>query len=194
MGRGDLTAWAAAVGRGGVPVPAGAAAAGDVRLQACPDPGRGLSILAAEYPPAVPPAHCPSLGDALSRDLRDAAGAAGASLYGGRLGGTGHALLAAGRSACYSALGSSRGDWPPHQGAGGARDPPGKSRASPARAGLADYPWASVDGGQGLCRSRSATGLRARVGTVPTRRADPAIVPGVVGISAILYPAESVPN
>src|SRR6266567_8374588 len=104
MGRGDLTAWAAAVGGGGVPVPAGAATAGDIPVQACPDPGRRVSIVAAEHPPAVPPAHCPGVGGALSRDLRDAAGVAGASLYGGRLGGTGHSLLAAGWSARHRAL------------------------------------------------------------------------------------------
>ena len=68
MGRGDLAAWAAPVSGGGVPVPAGAAAAGDVPLQACPDPGSGVSVLAAEHPAAVSPAHCPGGGGALSRD------------------------------------------------------------------------------------------------------------------------------
>ena len=38
------------------------------RLQACPDPGRRLSVLAAEHAPAVPSAHCPGVGGALSRD------------------------------------------------------------------------------------------------------------------------------
>ena len=56
-----------AVGGGGVPVSAGAAATSDVPLQACPDPGSGLSILAAEHPPAAPSAHCPGVGGALSR-------------------------------------------------------------------------------------------------------------------------------
>ena len=46
-GRGDLAAGAAAVGGGGVGVPAGSAAAGDLHLQACPDPGRRLSVAAA---------------------------------------------------------------------------------------------------------------------------------------------------
>ena len=81
---GDLAAWAAPVGGGGVPVPAGAAAAGDVPLQARADPGRGLSVLAAEHPPAVPSAHCPGVGGALSRDSARPARAAGASLYRGR--------------------------------------------------------------------------------------------------------------
>ena len=39
--------------------------------------------LAAEHPPAVPSAHCPGVGGAVSRDLRDPARAAGASLHGG---------------------------------------------------------------------------------------------------------------
>ena len=38
------------------------------RLQACPDPGRGLSVVAAQHPPAAPSAHCPGVGGALSRD------------------------------------------------------------------------------------------------------------------------------
>ncbi len=76
---------AAPVGGGGVPVSAGAAAAGDLPLQACPDPGSGLSVLAAEHPPAVPSAHCPGVGGAISRERRDAARAGGPSLYRGGL-------------------------------------------------------------------------------------------------------------
>ena len=53
------------------------------RLQACPDPGHGLSVVAAEHPPAVPPAHCPGVGGAVSRDRRDAARTAGPSLHRG---------------------------------------------------------------------------------------------------------------
>src|SRR6266446_6257666 len=96
MGRGDLAARAATAGGGGVSVPAGPAATGNVSLQACPDPGCSLSVLAEEHPPAVPSAHCPGDRGALSRDLRDPARAAGPALYGGRLDGTGHSVLAAG--------------------------------------------------------------------------------------------------
>ena len=49
MGRGDGTTRVAAAGGGGVAVPAGAAAAGDLRLQARPDSGRGLSVAAQAY-------------------------------------------------------------------------------------------------------------------------------------------------
>ena len=80
---GDLAAGAPPVGGGRVPVPAGPATAGDVRLQACPDPGGRLSVLAAQHAPAVPSAHCPGGGGALSRALRHAARIAGPSLYGG---------------------------------------------------------------------------------------------------------------
>ena len=67
VGRGDRATGAAPVGRGGVPVPAGAAAAGDVRVQACAHPGGRLSVLAAEHTAAVPSAHCPGIGGAVSR-------------------------------------------------------------------------------------------------------------------------------
>ena len=118
MGRGDLATGAAAVGGGGVPVPAGAAAAGHVPLQACPDPGHGLSVLAAEHPPAVPSAHCPGVGGAVSRDLRDPARAAGASLHRGGCPGeqaipywqrAGQRAIE--RSAYVEAVSHLRGDW-----------------------------------------------------------------------------------
>ena len=57
-----------AVGGGRVPISAGSAATGDVSLQACPDPGGGVSVLAAEHPPAVSSTHCAGVGGAVSRD------------------------------------------------------------------------------------------------------------------------------
>jgi hypothetical protein len=57
------------VGGSGVSLSAGATAAGDVPLQACPDPGSSLSVLAAEHAAAVPSAHCPGVGDTISRAL-----------------------------------------------------------------------------------------------------------------------------
>src|SRR6266699_1354558 len=78
MARADLTPGPAPVGGGRVLVPAWAAAAGDVPLQACPDPGRGVSVAAQKHAAAVPPAHCRGVGGALSRDRRDPARAAGA--------------------------------------------------------------------------------------------------------------------
>src|SRR5215813_6660790 len=105
MGRGDLTTGAAPVGGGGVPVSAGAAAPGDLPLQACPDPGRGLSVLAAEHAAAVPSAHCRGVGGALSRALRDTTRMAGPSLHGGRAGGARDSLLAAGGRTRPRALG-----------------------------------------------------------------------------------------
>ena len=56
-GRRDRAAGAAPAGRGRVPVPAGGAAAGDLRLQACADPGRCLSIPPAQHPPGAPSAY-----------------------------------------------------------------------------------------------------------------------------------------
>src|SRR5437867_3721619 len=116
MGRRDLAAWAAAVGGGGVPVSAGAAAAGDVPLQTRPDPGYGLSVLAAEHPTAVPSAYCPGFGGALSRPLRDPARAVGPSLHGSGARRAGHSLLAAGRSKGRPALSAYGSDRAPHSG------------------------------------------------------------------------------
>ena len=67
-------------------------------LQACADSGHGLSIVAQEHPAAVSPADCPGVRGAVSRDQRDAAGAAGPSLHGGGAHRAGHSLLAAGRA------------------------------------------------------------------------------------------------
>src|SRR5262249_38159090 len=105
LGRGHPATGAAAIGGGRVPVPAGAATAGDGSVQACPCPGRGVSALTQEPPPAVSSAHCPGVRGALSRSLRDPAGAAGPSLYGGRPARAGPALLAAGGPARRPALG-----------------------------------------------------------------------------------------
>ena len=61
--------------------------------------------LLQEHPAAVPSAHCPGLGGAVSRGLRNAARTAGPALYGGGPHRPGHALLAAGRRARRRALG-----------------------------------------------------------------------------------------
>ena len=108
-----LATGAASVGGSRVPVSAGGAAAGDVPLQACPDSGRSVSVVAAQHPAAVSPAYCPGGGGALSRDLRDAARVVGPPLYGGQLDNAGHALLAAGGPACHRTLGASGGDRAP---------------------------------------------------------------------------------
>ena len=49
VGRGDVATGAPPVSGGGVPVPAGAAAARDVPLQACPDSRCGASVLTQEH-------------------------------------------------------------------------------------------------------------------------------------------------
>ena len=82
--------------RGRGALPAGGAAAGHVYVQACPDPGCGLSVAAAEHPAAVPPAHGAGAGRAVSADRRDPARTAGASLHRGGSRRAGRGLLAAG--------------------------------------------------------------------------------------------------
>ena len=74
----------------------GAAAAGDLPLQACPDSGCRLSVVAAEHPPAVSSAHCAGVGGTVPGDCRDATRAAGAPLHRGGTHSAGHPLLAAG--------------------------------------------------------------------------------------------------
>ena len=54
--------------------------AGDVPLQARPDPGRGLSVAAQEYPPAAPSAHRSGAGITVPGHRRDPTRAAGAPL------------------------------------------------------------------------------------------------------------------
>ena len=95
-GLAHVAAQSAAAGGGGTGVPAGGAAAGDLHVQACLDPGRCVSVVAAEHPAAVSPAYCAGGGRAVSRDGRDATGTAGASLYRGRAQYPGGGLLAAG--------------------------------------------------------------------------------------------------
>ena len=84
----------AAVSGGRVPIPAGGATTGDGPLQACPDSGRGVSVLTAEYPPAAPSAHCTGVSGALSRAGRDPARAVSPSLYGSGPQGAGDCELA----------------------------------------------------------------------------------------------------
>ena len=81
VGGGDRAPGTAPVGGRGVPVPAGGAAAGHLHVQACAHPGRGLSVVAAEHPPAVPSAHCPGVGGPVPGDRRDAAGAGRPALH-----------------------------------------------------------------------------------------------------------------
>ena len=66
---GTLQRGSAPAGGGRVPLSAGAAAAGDVCLQARPDPGGRVSVLAAEHPPAASSAHCAGVRGPLSRAL-----------------------------------------------------------------------------------------------------------------------------
>src|SRR4029453_3783771 len=94
--RGDCTTAVAAVSGGGVAVPAGATAAGNLRLQARPDPGGGVSIAAQADAAALPSADCPRAGGAVSRYCRGSSRTAGAPLHGGGVPEAGGGLLAAG--------------------------------------------------------------------------------------------------
>src|SRR5262245_21002316 len=84
------------VGGDGVPLPAGAATARDVLLQAYSDPGRYLSILIELHTAAVLSTHRTGLGDPVSRHCRHPTRAAGTPLYRGRVPGANGELLTAG--------------------------------------------------------------------------------------------------
>ena len=101
--------------------------------------------LLKKHPAAVPPAHCPGAGGAVSRHRRDPARTAGPSLHRGGPRRAGHRLLAAGGRARHaSARPMLEAVQHLHQGAGGARDAAGHPRTGPAGTGPADHPWGGV--------------------------------------------------
>ena len=128
-----------------------------------------------------PSAHCPGVGGAISRDRRDAARAAGASLHRGGPHRAGGALLAAGRRTGQRPLGPSGSHQPLHHRHRAAQDPARDACAYPAildpvhcpRRGPADDQRAvSARGGTGLhpgTRAVSAGGRDARAGPGPVR-------------------------
>ena len=107
VGGGDRAPGTAPVGGSGVPVPAGGAAAGHLHVQACAHPGRGVSVVVAEHPPAVPSAHCPGVGGPVPGDRRDATRAGRPALHRGGLRRAGGGLLAAGGPTRQRPLGPS---------------------------------------------------------------------------------------
>ena len=86
--------------RGGrVPVSARDPAGVDLSLQARPDPGRRLSVVAAEDPPATSRAHCPGAAGPVSRGGRSPARTRGPPLHrGGAAGSCRPALATSGRT------------------------------------------------------------------------------------------------
>jgi hypothetical protein len=97
--RSDGAAGAGAARGRRTALPAGASAAGAVLVQTCPHPGDRVPVVVEEYPAAVPPAECPGVGGAVSRNRRDAARAGGPPLHRGCASRVGHPVLAAGRTA-----------------------------------------------------------------------------------------------
>ena len=74
----------------------GGATAGHLHVQACTHPGRGVSVVVAEYPPAAPSAHCPGVRGTVPGDRRDTTRAGRPALHRGGLPRAGDSLLAAG--------------------------------------------------------------------------------------------------
>ena len=130
-----------AVGGGGVALPAGAAAAGDLPLQACPDPGGGLSVVAARAPGSSTISALPRCWRrSFPRPSRPAR-AAGAPLHRGGPQRAGHRPTGSGRAARPPALGQ--------PGSGPATSPRGWScsrrsprpRRGPSRSSTCRSPW-----------------------------------------------------
>ena len=131
-GRGHVAARPAATRRGRVGVSARGGLPGHLHLQTCADPGCGVPVLAQEYAPGVPPAHCAGAGDTVSRNNGGAARTPGASPDGGRAQCPGRGRLAAGRRARRGALRQCGGDQSLQQGAGGAHHAARDAGAYPA--------------------------------------------------------------
>ena len=145
------------------------AARRDLQLQARAGPGCRLPIVAQEPAPAAARSHRSRPGGALPGDGRNAAGTAGASLYGSSANRTCRRLLAEGGRACRRPLGQSRSDPAPYPGVGGARNAPGKPRTGSPRARVSDRDRHAPDRRAGLLRS--ADGRRLQSGTRPLRAA-----------------------
>ena len=187
VGRGDLAAGAAPVGGGGVPVPAGAAAAGDVPLQACPDPGRGLSVVAARAPASSTISALPRCWRrSFPRSSRPSPSCwpittprrARASRRFPT--GSGRASAPASARPIWKRSATSPQGWScsrPCQ-----RRPSVPSRSLTCRSPSARH----CDGHQGLCSPGGGAGLRPGTRVVSAGGRDAAALPGPVGLVAVL--------
>src|SRR5262249_48128202 len=149
-GRSNVAAQATATRGRGTTLPAWDTTGGDLCLQARSDSRWRLRVVVAQHPPAVPPAHRPGSGDAVSPDRRDTARTAGPALHGGGFACAGHHVLATGGGTGHRALGPSGSDCTPYKGTGGPRDAARDAPTYPARTGPSTHPGAGVDGHQGL--------------------------------------------
>ena len=182
----------APVGGGGVPVPAGAAAAGDVPLQACPDPGHAYQSLLrstrqqyhqriAQVLEARFPEICETQPELLAHHYTEAGLNAG------------HSLLAAGGPAGHRALGQSGSDQASHQGLEVLKTLPDTLSACPAGTHAADRPGAALMATKGLAAPGSGTRLRPGARAMPAGGRDPAALPGAVGLW-VLFRCGEVPD
>ena len=193
--RGNVAAGLRAVGGSRTALPARRAAAGPLPLQACPDSGCRLSVIAQEHPAAVPPADCAGVGGPVSRDqprrspncwritTRRPVSVAQAIPYWQRAGQRAH-----------RALGQCGSDQPPHQGAGVARDPAGHSRAHPARTARCSSPLGVALMATKGCGAGSRRSLRPGARAVPAGGGNSAALPGAVGTVVLLSVRGGVPD
>ncbi len=168
--RRHLAGAVVAVGSGRVALPAGAATARTLLLQACVDPGCGVCVDAEEYAPARAPADRAVICGALSGDSGDRTRSRGSSLHRGRTHLTGHSLLAEGRTESHPALGRHRSDRPSHEGAGVTQAATRHARAGAAGARLTDSAWPGLGRHEGQRRAGSGTSLRPGARAVSATR------------------------
>ena len=157
-------------------------------LQACPDPGRGLSVVAEEHPAAVPSAHCPGVGGAVSRDCRDPARTAGPSLHRGGPAPSRPCPTGSGRA---STPASARPIWKPS-----ATSPRGSSCSRPCQRRLSVPSTsltlqialgAALQMAKGLGSARGGARLHPGTRVVSAGGRDARACPGPVWAVAVLY-------
>ncbi len=161
-------------------LPAGAAAAGTLHLQACLDSGRGLSVVAQEQTAAVSPTDCPRVRRAISGD-RKRRNPNCWPITTPRRGSASRPFPIGSRQGKEPS--SARPMWKrsvTSQGAGVAQDPAGHSRARPARTHAANHPGRAVDSHQRLCGPGSGKSLHPGTGAVSAGGRDSSALPGAV--------------
>ena len=144
--------------------------------------------LLQEHPPAVPSAHCPGVGGALSRDRRDPARTAGASLHRGGPPASRRCRYwqqagqrALQRSANLEAVSHLTRAWQV------LAHPAGDAASGRSRNSTCRLPGGGVDGHQGPCGPGGGADLCPGTCAVRAGRRDPAAVPDAVGLLSLLY-------
>ena len=144
------------------------------------------AVLAAQYPPAVPSAHCPGVRGPIPGDRRHATRAGRPALHRGGLRRAGRALLATGRGTCQRSLGLSGSHQPRAPWHCAAHDPARDACAYPPGVDLAYRPRRGPADHQRAVSARGGTGLHPGTRAVSAGGRDPRAGPGPVRAVAVL--------